>query len=867
MGDAITPSANAALSRGLFGPNANPTAVQRNESTVATSPLDAKVSLWLRAKGTRRDTSPAETIPLRAILERVRDGTYKSAIESVQTIKANGGAQAYRNAKASSLPAFTAAGHFSGRANDRLQEHSGVMVLDFDHVVDLESLRGAVQADSVVVFAFVSPGGDGLKVGIRVPPAANGDTHKKAYSAALRYSSREWGAEASADKQCSDVARLCFVSHDPDAYINEAAECLDVSSSDKLPTQVSERVGFDHGSGKTAESSPKIDREKALEALERLSPTRADDYEAWLEVGMALKAVDDGLHPEWLQWSQQSQKYKPGECEAKWRSFQRNGLGLGSLIRWAREDSNDTDFLRGKTHKAIRRDARDRRPELRVRDDDLTVLLREAWSAISKYNSTARVFNFGGMVADISRRADGEPVIRSLSVPAMTELLARVAFWFRFQMEPRAEPGTASHRKAPTKPPVDIARVMLATPSPELPALQRIARAPMFTPAGKIWAESGYNPDTRCWFALDGLNIRPVSKQPAANDVVLARELLLDDLLGDFPFDGEADRANTLALFLLPFVRELIAGPTPLHLIEKPKAGTGASLLAECLGLLARGTHAPFMTEGSDDEEWRKRITSTLLTSPELVVIDNLRHTLDSGALSSALTSLVWSDRRLGASENVILPVRCVWVATGNNPSTSGEIARRIVPIRLDARTDRPDERSGFRHPKLLSWVHVNRPALIHAALTLAQAWLVAGRPEGRESLASYEPWAATIGGILEVAGVKGFMANRRAFRSRADVEGEQIKALVEAWYLRHGNSPVLVASLLDLATEFDFGPSDRQGRTIKLGKMIAKLVDNVFTLDTHLQVKVDAAGLRNGSSLYRLSTGDPGNSGNVDPC
>ena len=54
--------------------------------------------------------------------------------------------------------------------------------------------------------------------------------------------------------------------------------------------------------------------------------------------------------------------------------------------------------------------------------------------------------------------------------------------------------------------------------------------------------------------------------------------------------------------------------------------------------------------------------------SPEVVVIDNIRGTLDSAAVSSVLTSTVWGDRRLGVSELVHLPVRCTWAATGNNP-------------------------------------------------------------------------------------------------------------------------------------------------------------------------------------------------------
>ena len=39
--------------------------------------------------------------------------------------------------------------------------------------------------------------------------------------------------------------------------------------------------------------------------------------------------------------------------------------------------------------------------------------------------------------------------------------------------------------------------------------------------------------------------------------------------------------------------------------------------------------------------------------------------------------------------------------ATGNNLSYRSDFVRRVVPIALDARMERPEERTGFRHPQL----------------------------------------------------------------------------------------------------------------------------------------------------------------------
>ena len=81
------------------------------------------------------------------------------------------------------------------------------------------------------------------------------------------------------------------------------------------------------------------DIQAATDALSRLSATRADNYESWVNVGMSLTPLGDIGLQLWDEWSQQSGKYEPDVCNKKWPSFNGHGLGLGSLITWANEDS------------------------------------------------------------------------------------------------------------------------------------------------------------------------------------------------------------------------------------------------------------------------------------------------------------------------------------------------------------------------------------------------------------------------------------------------------------------------------------------------------------------------------------------------
>src|SRR5262249_854336 len=168
---------------------------------------------------------------------------------------------------------------------------------------------------------------------------------------------------------------------------------------------------------------------------------------------------------------------------------------------------------------------------------------------------------------------------------------------------------------------------------------------------GGLYMTPGYNPASELYYEPPrGFRISQVPAHPNSQDITNARTLILE-MIQDFPFVGDAERAHAIAALLLPFVRQSIDGPTPLHLFEKPSPGTGATLLIQALAYVSIGRDPAMMTEGRDEDEWRKRITSKMAAGHAFILIDNLRRRLDSAALSSAITATTWEDRRLGATE------------------------------------------------------------------------------------------------------------------------------------------------------------------------------------------------------------------------
>lgn len=73
-----------------------------------------------------------------------------------------------------------------------------------------------------------------------------------------------------------------------------------------------------------------------------LSSERADNYQKWLDLGFCLHNISYSLLDVWNEFSKKNtSKYKPGECMTLWERMKDEGLNLGSLHRWAREDNPD----------------------------------------------------------------------------------------------------------------------------------------------------------------------------------------------------------------------------------------------------------------------------------------------------------------------------------------------------------------------------------------------------------------------------------------------------------------------------------------------------------------------------------------------
>lgn len=389
--------------------------------------------------------------------------------------------------------------------------------------------------------------------------------------------------------------------------------------------------------------------------------------------------------------------------------------------------------------------------------------------------------------------------------------------------------------------------------------VDRIVEVPTVGKSGKIITRPGLHPRDRLFYvpSIDLLNrdIKPWEVF-GPRDIDAAKDLLLGDLLGDFSFVGkppgtvtadgttlhngdvewQANRANALALLLLPFVRDLIAGSTPLHIAVASTPGTGKGLLINMCLLPALGANLSVTQcpEGDNDDEWRKTLMSAMGKGIAALRLDNAGDLIDSRPLAAALTSPYLEGRILGTDKWRRLPVRHVWTITGNNTILSRELTRRSVLLHLDPGSQVPAERApgSWKHPHLERWAEANRHELVCAALTLVNHYLLGEAtltPDGHFflrsenyadsafNLGSFEDWSRVVGGVLEACYVPHFMGNMGRLRASVIDTAEDAEAFLQGWH-RRNFGPLSFSEVLNkcspLGPLYSLLPSELVGQT-----------------------------------------------------
>lgn len=160
-------------------------------------------------------------------LSRIRDGRSSTLVSDIRDGESE---------KKKQLPVVCWSGEFTERSDDALFEHSGYIVLDFDHV-DVNSTKTSLATDDYIFSCWTSPSGNGVKALVKV---TNPERHRDHFRALVRYFESQYGLEV--DQSGINESRACFESHDPDIIIKENHKnfgaFLSENTEDKRKTEV-----------------------------------------------------------------------------------------------------------------------------------------------------------------------------------------------------------------------------------------------------------------------------------------------------------------------------------------------------------------------------------------------------------------------------------------------------------------------------------------------------------------------------------------------------------------------------------------------------------------------------------------------------
>jgi predicted P-loop ATPase len=215
-----------------------------------------------------------ENLPITAVLDQIRDGSYRAHVEGLRIIIESGNLKEY-DKKKRCLPAFTPSATFEGgRKQKYLVQYSGFIILDIDKLTP-EQLVHAFNSIIEIPFTYAcfrSPSNNGLKILVQTDNSQA--DHIKAYNEVKAH--YEQILNLPIDPSGKDITRLCFFSWDPDLFFNSNATVFEIFNKEYQaePAEV-----------KTADP---MEFENIVQQIEAVQTDITNSYKDWLTIGFAL---------------------------------------------------------------------------------------------------------------------------------------------------------------------------------------------------------------------------------------------------------------------------------------------------------------------------------------------------------------------------------------------------------------------------------------------------------------------------------------------------------------------------------------------------------------------------------------------------
>lgn len=347
-------------------------------------------------------------------------------------------------------------------------------------------------------------------------------------------------------------------------------------------------------------------------------------------------------------------------------------------------------------------------------------------------SATQLFFVRGGAVVRLDQDVDGLPMLREVKPAALASDFETVATLAKVNNAGQVAPATCTESAAKL---IGAA----ATFRDALPPIHVLTRCPVLIERdGGLVQVCGYDRESGTMAGGD----------PAVDDVSLsdARDLL-NELVADFRFPSDADRARALAAFLTPalVLGSLLPARAPIDLAEADASQSGKGYRMR-LKSAVYGETVKNITQKRDGGVggMEESFNAALIRGACFICLDNIRGKIDSPAIESFLTEDTYNARCAYSANMEIDPRRVVLMMTSNKADVTTDLANRSACVRILKQVDGYTFRR-YSEGDILDHVRANQPRFLGAVFAVIRAWYAAGRPRTNETRHDFRRWAQTL--------------------------------------------------------------------------------------------------------------------------
>lgn len=220
------------------------------------------------------------------------------------------------------LPTVTLSGKFKYRNNEGLINHSGFINIDLDHLENYSELWERLKLDPYVFALWMSTGGDGMRVLIRI----DGKRHADAFRGLSKYFKETYGVIV--DPSSISVSTPFLMSYDPNLFHKKGIEWTGYVKE----VEIKRIQNFVHTAS---------DFDEVMRQIEARRLSICESYNEWFKTGQALaEQFGEAGRDYYHRISFLTSHYNKVECDKQYtycvRRRGRNGVAISTFYYYAK---------------------------------------------------------------------------------------------------------------------------------------------------------------------------------------------------------------------------------------------------------------------------------------------------------------------------------------------------------------------------------------------------------------------------------------------------------------------------------------------------------------------------------------------------